>query len=212
MEVHAPEHPIHTWRDFFIHIVTITIGLLIAIGLEQAVEYLHHRHLVVEARENIRHEIEQNEKQAESNLTSLQADADLMKSNVEKARALRQNPHALDKGGEFKSEYSWSSLNNSAWTSARDSGALTYMPVEEVQRYDDLYEMQRMVNADANETFTKQVELAAPFFMEEDPSKIRPEELQQLLRDSATAFLRLATLHQILSVLMKQYTQTLKQP
>jgi hypothetical protein len=37
-EVH-PSHPaIRTWRDFFVHITTIVIGLLIAIGLEQSVE------------------------------------------------------------------------------------------------------------------------------------------------------------------------------
>ncbi|HEV7122840.1 MAG TPA: hypothetical protein VGN24_05360, partial [Rhodanobacter sp.] len=43
-DIHVPEHSTRTWRDFFIHIATIVIGLLIAIGLEQAVEYVHHRH------------------------------------------------------------------------------------------------------------------------------------------------------------------------
>jgi len=41
MEVHPPEHAIHTWRDFFVHMGTICLGLLIAIGLEQSVESLH---------------------------------------------------------------------------------------------------------------------------------------------------------------------------
>ena len=43
-EVHPPGGPVHGWKDFLIHIVTITIGLLIAVGIEQAVEYFHHRH------------------------------------------------------------------------------------------------------------------------------------------------------------------------
>lgn len=210
MEVHAPEHAIHTWRDFLIHIVTITIGLLIAIGLEQTVEYLHHRHLVKEAREKIHGEIESNEKMAEQDIDYLRQDADLMKTDVAKAHALRANPHAFDHNSEFRSQYSWSRFNESAWTSARDSGALTYMPVEEVQGYDDLYEAQRMVNASANETFRKQLELVAPFIMEDDPSEIKPEDVHQLLRDSATAYLRLATLHDILAGLQKQYAQTLK--
>ena len=38
LDVHPPHNPTHTWRDFFIHIATIVIGLLIAIGLEQSVE------------------------------------------------------------------------------------------------------------------------------------------------------------------------------
>ena len=44
LEVHAPHEPIHTWKSFFIHIATIVIGLLIAVGLEQTVELFHHRH------------------------------------------------------------------------------------------------------------------------------------------------------------------------
>jgi hypothetical protein len=32
LDIHAPHGGIHTWKDFFIHIATITIGLLIAIG------------------------------------------------------------------------------------------------------------------------------------------------------------------------------------
>ncbi|HEY5329116.1 MAG TPA: hypothetical protein VIJ79_04465 [Acidobacteriaceae bacterium] len=44
LDVHPPHHAATTWRDFFIHIATICVGLLIAIGLEQTVEALHHRH------------------------------------------------------------------------------------------------------------------------------------------------------------------------
>ncbi len=44
LDVHPPHSPTHTWRDFFIHIATICVGLLIAVGLEQSVEALHHRH------------------------------------------------------------------------------------------------------------------------------------------------------------------------
>jgi hypothetical protein len=44
MEVHPPEHPIFTWKQFFIHMTTVCLGLLIAIGLEQSVEALHRHH------------------------------------------------------------------------------------------------------------------------------------------------------------------------
>jgi len=60
LDVHAPHQSIHTWRDFFIHIAAISIGLLIAIGLGQTVEYLHHRHQVADLREALRIEREQN--------------------------------------------------------------------------------------------------------------------------------------------------------
>ena len=38
LDVHPPQSATHTWKDFFIHIATICIGLLIAVGLEQTVE------------------------------------------------------------------------------------------------------------------------------------------------------------------------------
>jgi hypothetical protein len=44
LDVHPPHHAVSSWGDFFIHLATITIGLLIAIGLEQTVEAIHHRH------------------------------------------------------------------------------------------------------------------------------------------------------------------------
>jgi hypothetical protein len=60
LDVHAPHESIHTWKDFFIHISTIVVGLLIAIGLEQTVEYFHHRHEVREARDALAAEHEEN--------------------------------------------------------------------------------------------------------------------------------------------------------
>ena len=62
LDVHARQESIHTWKDFFIHIATIVVGLLIAIGLEQTVEAIHHsnerRELIREMREEAEHNIE----------------------------------------------------------------------------------------------------------------------------------------------------------
>ena len=38
LDVHAPHETVHTWKGCFIHLATIVIGLLIAVGLEQMVE------------------------------------------------------------------------------------------------------------------------------------------------------------------------------
>ena len=42
LDVHPPHEAAHSWKDFFVHIATIVVGLLIAIGLEQTVEAIHH--------------------------------------------------------------------------------------------------------------------------------------------------------------------------
>ncbi|MGB6110982.1 MAG: hypothetical protein WBG35_07645, partial [Acidobacteriaceae bacterium] len=53
MDIEPPHGPIETWRDFFVHLVIITLGLLIALALEGVVGYIHERHLVHEANANI---------------------------------------------------------------------------------------------------------------------------------------------------------------
>jgi hypothetical protein len=51
LDVHPPHEAAHTWKEFFIHIATIVIGLIIAVGLEQTVEAIHHAHQRQELRE-----------------------------------------------------------------------------------------------------------------------------------------------------------------
>jgi hypothetical protein len=73
LEVHAPHPSIHTWKDFFIHIATITIGLLIAVGLEQSIEVLHHRHQREQLEEQMRGVFETNLKRNERTFKQLKA-------------------------------------------------------------------------------------------------------------------------------------------
>ena len=44
IEVHPPHERVHSWAQFFVHIAAIVIGLIIAVSLEQTVEFFHHRH------------------------------------------------------------------------------------------------------------------------------------------------------------------------
>ena len=59
LDVHPPHGSAHSWRDFFIHIATITVGLLIAVGLEQTIEAVHRHKERAEVRESLTHESEQ---------------------------------------------------------------------------------------------------------------------------------------------------------
>lgn len=43
LDVHAPHETIHGWKNFLTHIAAIVVGLVIAVGLEQTVEFFHHR-------------------------------------------------------------------------------------------------------------------------------------------------------------------------
>jgi hypothetical protein len=76
LDVHPPHERLHSWRDFFIHIATIAVGLLIAIGLEQTVEYFHHRHQLRELHDQLHEVLENNlrlEPAAFSNMADFRA-------------------------------------------------------------------------------------------------------------------------------------------
>jgi hypothetical protein len=55
MEVHSK--PVHSWRELLSEIGVIVIGVVIALGAEQAVEAIHWRHKVADAEEAMRGEL-----------------------------------------------------------------------------------------------------------------------------------------------------------
>lgn len=69
IDVHAPHGGLHTWKDFWIHLGTITLGLLIAIGLEQTVEYFHHLHQRRDLEASILAECKTNKDRAEADFS-----------------------------------------------------------------------------------------------------------------------------------------------
>src|SRR6516225_7946471 len=68
LDVHAPHEGIHTWRAFVIHIAAISVGLLLALGLERLAEYVHHRGQLADARRTLEAELGTNSKVLDVNL------------------------------------------------------------------------------------------------------------------------------------------------
>jgi hypothetical protein len=73
LDVHPPHSPTHTWKDFLIHIATIVVGLLIAVGLEQTVEHFHHQHQSHELVAQLQTESESNQVILKINLAAYDA-------------------------------------------------------------------------------------------------------------------------------------------
>ena len=82
LDVHAPHGPVHGWRDFFIHLSTITIGLLIALSLERCVEWQHHRHLVHTAEASLGKEIRGNAEEMEGVLEDVHKEIEMLKRDI----------------------------------------------------------------------------------------------------------------------------------
>ncbi len=210
LDVHPPHEPVHGWRDFLLHILTITIGLLIALTLEAAVEAIHHRHIVAEARENIRLELRQNHEAIEKNIGSVDQESNSVKAALDTMRFMRTHPHAK---GSIDFHWDIESLHDAAWLSARDTGALGYMPYKEVQGYADLYASQESVSQRMANHITREIELLAPILIapDEDFSKIPEQQFDDMVRDTGVTLLDLQTLKQLMRGLDASYIEMLKQ-
>jgi len=130
LDVHPAPHAASTWREFFIHIATIVLGLLIAVGLEQTVELVHRHREAREARENIRQEIQVNVGINQSDLEQmdriqqkLDRDYDLLNSSAPDAQILAQLDY------HFQIVH-WQSA---AWNAARINGSLALIPSEDIK-------------------------------------------------------------------------------
>jgi len=139
MDVHAPHEPLHTWRDFWIHLGTITIGLLIAISLEQSVESLHHLHQ--------RHQLEKDLRaEGERNIEIVAKDAQVLAATRAWELSLRKNVDAVRaSGGKAGPAYVPNPVpgqptvpTDSVWTTAKESMLVVLLPRGEAEMYSRL--------------------------------------------------------------------------
>jgi hypothetical protein len=141
IDVHPPNEPIHGWRDFFLHLTTITIGLLIALSLEGCVEWRHHRHLAHQAETSLHTEIRQNSKAVQEYLVVLHKQQEALVKDVVILKYIIKNQKAPD-ASKISIEFNITSLDNVSWKTAQSTGALSYIPYELAQEYGDIYATQ----------------------------------------------------------------------
>lgn len=144
MDVHPPHGPIHSIKEFLVHLLAITIGLLIALGLESTADWVHHRHLARDARENIVLEIRANRQDIARQLSALPAERKHLQELVDRTSDAQ-------KGHPRKpiEDFNWTSvlLRDSAWNAASTTGAVAFMPYDEVKAYAELYALQKLATS-----------------------------------------------------------------
>ncbi len=128
LDVHPPHSPTHTWKDFFIHLATIVIGLLIAVGLEQTVEYLHHRHLVHEFEEQMSEEFINDRKILEKDL-EIQSAYRMYLTDLQTAinAKLEDQPFMMPSRDDPRNVYEFNIPQLSAYYVAKQNGTLSYL-------------------------------------------------------------------------------------
>lgn len=145
LDVHPPHEPLYSWRDFFVHLATITIGLLIALSLEGCVEWQHHRNLVREAEESLQREIRSNAGNLPRVLDDLHQQQTALNQDLVVLKKIIANPK-VENRDEMSIGFHISGFNTVSWKTAQTTGALSYMPYDLAQQYSDIYSMQELVS------------------------------------------------------------------
>jgi hypothetical protein len=135
LDVHPPHQAAHTWKDFFIHIATIVVGLIIAVGLEQTVELIHHAHQRRELREALR---------ATTEINDAWAKDDIERVDGRRHWALEQLT-AIEKAGpsapltlRHVPQMDLYIPNTGVWLAARQNGQAALLTVSEQNWYADM--------------------------------------------------------------------------
>jgi hypothetical protein len=207
LDVHPPHSRIDSIGEFFLHLFTITVGLLIALALEAAVEHQHHNSQRDQAESDLRQEIGANITQiAISQQSIVQERANLVRAmQFLEARQANKSFDIRDLNLAFEIV----PLTDASWRTASATGVLSYINYEHVQHYAAAYHMQDQFASIQDETLDSFLELHSYVVANANLTKMTPEEAGSALLDVRHAYAHLDALDEIGKVAGKNYKDAL---
>ncbi len=181
LDVHPPHAPTHSWKDFFIHVGTICVGLLIAVGIEQSVEWMHRRHERQELREALKKEHEENARIYRSNVACYRYDRAVILNNLRILQYLQQHPGTPEEKlpGVPRWNYVYEPVVTSAYGNAQQTQTIGLLPQDEAESLANFY---RLLNLSQDATYAAGVKAvgAGDFAaIDPNPSHLMPAQLQR---------------------------------
>jgi len=209
MEIHPPAKPIESAKDFFLHLFMIVLGILIALGLEQAVEAWHHHEMGVEARENILQEIRDNQKELEGERRLIAKNKEEMQHSLQVIRQFLA--HQKLKEASMSLTVNNANLFSTSWTTAGATGALAYMGYAEAKRFARAYEIQELLRHLQEERMRAVVHALAPVsYSKNGPDSMTDEQLRETERAVIDCLAQSIEWEQLAAQLDDEYSRVLK--
>ena len=180
IDVHAPHEPVMNWRDFFIHLITITIGLLIALSLEGCVEWQQHRHLVRDAEASLQAEIQNNAKDMQGTLDDLHKQQAVLKQDVVALKDIARK-RTMPKNEHIDVTFRVHGFQDVGWKTAQSTGALSYMPYDRAEEYSDIYGQQNLLYLSEQQAARDTTLALGPFLnMTDSDPDLTPEQAEAI--------------------------------
>lgn len=207
LDVHPPEHAPHGVREFFLHLFTITIGLLIALGLENAAEAWHHRQQKREAETMIRQEIQENRANVLQQETTIHTEMqDLVGVlNYIDARLARHPIGAK----QISVSFSEGPLQDAAWRTAAATGVVAYMDYATAEQYAACYKEQALFEQGEERALEAYLNIES-FMATTRPDQLSDEDLKQAQPVVRSALADLGGLRDVGNGTIRTYDAALK--
>ncbi|WP_157956418.1 hypothetical protein [Dyella sp. C11] len=147
MHFEVPKLKMHSLREFLQHYLMIVLSILTALGLEQWIERVHHRHAAEYASaqidaelNNLLLDIQRAQDVDEKKLAPLITIDKAIRDDVQKGLPDAQiNQHIRQLAGEFKLAINWPAFSTQAWDVAVANQSVTWIEVERLHRYTAAY-------------------------------------------------------------------------
>jgi hypothetical protein len=147
LDVHPPHAAVHTWKDFFIHLATITIGLLIALSLEQSVVWAHHLRQRHRLEADLQEEGMKDRALVEDDVRFLEITwavnaarlRELESVLAGRSKSVPPFPAGSFAAPEHPKQLLFVMPSAAVWTTAKDGALLDLLPQEMARRYERLY-------------------------------------------------------------------------
>jgi hypothetical protein len=137
MDLHPPGGPVRSIKDFLVHIGVVTLGILIALGLEQLVEAHHRSTLAKTAVAGFRKELAYNEDHVKDVLGRMPELHSKIAAAITQL-SLAVSPDAAQEPINYPG-ITLDIISSASWDTAIATQALNELPYDAVTRYAEAY-------------------------------------------------------------------------
>jgi hypothetical protein len=184
LDVHPPHAPTHTWKDFFIHIATIVVGLFIAVGLEQAVERIHQHYELRETREALEHERESNRRRMEGNTRHWLEMNAALRNDLLVLDEVRRHPGIAqaDLPGDLNYNQAPFEYDHAVWDAAEKNGIIRLMPLNEANEDQSFYQLAEEMSLQSLHEWDAVNDQRRFLLVDSDPTHLTADQLNETVR------------------------------
>jgi hypothetical protein len=175
MELHHPG-PIRTLREFLTHLGIVTLGILIALGLEAVVEAHQRKALAAEAIEGFRHELTDNRAQVAEVLSRMPQLREQITAQIA-ALGAPTAPVAGSQAIKYPG-ITFDLMTTASWDTAIATRALNDIPYARVRGYSEAYGVVRLFVEEERIGFGTWQDLRV---YGDDASRLSPEQRRALI-------------------------------